>query len=139
MRTRKLMLAVAVLAVAGLAASPLLGEAFQSSTLTALDPVAQIGSTADLAIDVDALLVGGTAELYIETPDGTVISQGDHALTDTHFVITTPVPSWGTPGMVVRYYFRSYDAAGAYFDTSNGALVLLATGSQGTDEPPIWD
>ena len=139
MRTRKLMLAVAVLAVASLAAGPLIGATLVSSKLRALDKVATVGCSTDLMVRVDPALVGGTAQLYIATHDGSVVSQGEFDLDATAIVLTTQVPTWATPGSVVHFFYRSYNADGAYFDTSNWAPVLLATGSQGTDEPPDWD
>ena len=138
MNTRKLWLAVAVLAIAGFAATPLLGADVFHSHLVALENTATIGSTTPLEVEVAPMLVGGTGDLYAITKDGQVANLGDFALMSTSFVLDAPVPAIGSDGQLMKYYFRSYGPDGEAHDLSTGAVVLLK-GGQGTDEPPIWD
>ena len=137
MKSRKLWLAVAVLAIAGFAATPLLGADVFRSHLAALEETATIGSTTPLGVEVAPMLVGGTGDLYATTKDGQVATLGSFALHSTSFVLDAPVPAIGCDGQLMRYYFRSCGPDGEAFDLSTGAVVLLK-GGQGTDEPPAW-
>ena len=137
---RKLLLAVAALAVAVFVASPLVGAAHVPAHVVALDGTAVIGSTTSLGIEVGPMLVGGTGDLLAECADGRTLRLGKFALTDVSFVLEAPVPAYaGGAGEALTYYFRSCDGMdGATLVVSNGALVLL-TDNGTTDEPPIWE
>ena len=137
MKSRKLWLAIAVLAVAGLVATPLLGADVFRSELTALDEVALIGSTTPLEVSVSPILVGGTGDLFIVAKDGQRIALGEFALAAPVFVIDAPVPPVAGAGERVQYYFQSFSPEGKAPDVSTPATVLLHNG-QGTDEPPAW-
>ena len=138
MKSRKLWLAVAVLAVAGLVATPLLGSDVLRSELTALDKVALIGCTTPLEVSVSPIHVGGTGDLFVVAKNGRRVSLGKFALAAPVFVLDAPVPPIAADGELVRYYFRTFSPEGRALDISTPATVLLK-GGQGTDEPPIWD
>ena len=138
MMSRKLWLAVAVLAVAGLLATPLLGEGVFRSELSALEKVAVVGGTTPLQVSVSPILVGGTGDLYVVSRDGQRVGLGEFALTAPDFVLDAPVPPIAGDGEFVRYYFTACAPTGRTVDVSTPAVVLLR-GGQGTDEPPIWD
>ena len=138
MMSRKLWLAVAVLAVAGLLATPLLGADGFRSELSALEKVAVVGGTTPLQVTVSPILVGGTGDLYAVSSDGKRLGLGEFALTAPDFVLEAPVPPIAGDGEFVRYYFRAYAPNGKAVDLSTPAVLLLK-GGQGTDEPPIWD
>jgi hypothetical protein len=135
---RKLLLAVAVLAIAVLASTPLLGAAWGGSHLWALEDAAIIGTSTPLYVQVDPGFVGGTGHLFAVASDGDVECLGAFPMHAPAFVQFAPVPpSLGEPGETTTYFFLACGANGKT-SWSNGAAILLK-GGQGTDEPPIWD
>ena len=137
---RKLWLAVAVLAVAFFAMSPIVGAAHTPAHLVALSKTAVPGTTTPLGVIVAPTLVGGTGDLFATTEDGTTIRLGSFDLRRVAFVLPAPVPAnAGEAGETLTYYFETYDGVGGETTiVSNGAVVLLE-GGQGTEEPPEWD
>jgi len=138
MTRRKLTLAVVVLAVAVFASTPILGAVFTQPTLEALEDAAVIGTTTPMQVEVDPALVGGTGLLYAKYENGETSKLGLFALTDTSFVIEAPVPSDGSTGETLTYYYACRGTDSKLTLTSTGASVLLKSGPEG-DEPPIWD
>ena len=139
MLRRKLWLAVAVLVVAGVATTPILGAGFFRAHVEPLSAVATIGTTTPVLVDVDPALLGGTADLYAKTQDGRTLGLRAFILTEPTFVLQAPVPpDAGQPGELIQFFFRSHGPDGGVVHSSLGAPVLLTKG-EGTDEPPIWD
>jgi deoxyinosine 3'endonuclease (endonuclease V) len=137
---RKLGLAVAVLAIAVFAMSPLVGAAHTRAYLAALSETAEVGSTIPLGVHVAPTLVGGTGDLFVTSENGETLGLGTFALKSATFVLQAPVPATaGQAGETLTYFFRSYGVVGAEATVvSNGAVVMLMEPGS-TDEPPIWE